>query len=63
MKNLTRTRSLCLLFVLLMASGCTLFSKSTSGSDEMVELTNEVLKKDEGVKISVEPIRTTKVKK
>lgn len=35
--------------------GCTLFSKTT-GSDNLLEISKEVLDEDQGVQISIEPM-------
>lgn len=43
------------LFFICVLSGCTLFQKSES--DELVALTDDVLKHKEGVNIRIEPIQ------
>ena len=37
-------------------SGCTLFSKTEPKDDELVQLTDDVLKKGQGIEIDVKPI-------
>lgn len=48
-------------FIILMCflSGCTMFRKTDNSSNEMVQLTEDVLKKDQGVEIDVKPIPKT----
>lgn len=46
-----------LMFIL---ASCTLFKKGEQKDDELVQLTNEVLKKNEGIEIDVKPLERNK---
>lgn len=48
------------LAVAMFLASCTLFNKSEQSNDELVQLTNDVLKKQEGVEIDVKPIPVVK---